>query len=144
MWFNIFLKHFWTAFNELCQSHSPWGGNTKLNLVFFFFFLTNARGCYDGFKSAQTLSEHEWVNIMTMTVETGAVKLTSWGNSKEKNMMIACCLLALHNNIDWLTYGVGWKPLSNTLMILVCMMVFSVANAANGDRPLIFCKAPKP
>lgn len=41
MWFNIFLKPFWTAFNELCQTHSPWGRSTKLNLVFilFYFFL---------------------------------------------------------------------------------------------------------
>lgn len=86
MWFNIFLKPFWTAFNELCQIHSPWGRSTKLNLVsFFFFFFTNARGCYDGFKSAQTLSEYEWVNIMTMTVETGAVKLTSWGKFKREH-----------------------------------------------------------
>lgn len=96
MWFNIFLKHFWTASNELCQIHSPWGGNTKLNLVSFLpFFLTNARGCYDGFKSAQTLSEHEWVNIMTMTVENGAVKLTRWGKLKREehdDCLLSSCL----------------------------------------------------
>lgn len=99
MWINIFLKHFWTASNELCQIHSPWGGNTKLNLVSFFFlpffFLTNARGCYDGLKSAQTLYEHEWVNIMTMTVETGAVKLTSWGKFKREehdDCLLSSCL----------------------------------------------------
>lgn len=53
---------------------------------FFFFFLTNARGCYDGLKSAQTLSANEWVYKMTMTAETraAAVNKTSWGKFKRK------------------------------------------------------------
>lgn len=38
MWFNIFVKHFWTPSNELCQIHSPCGRNTEPNLVSFFFF----------------------------------------------------------------------------------------------------------
>lgn len=91
---NLFLKLFWTAFNEQHQIHSPQARNTKLNLLsffflfsflfFFFLFFTNARGCYDGFKSAQTLSANEWVNKMTMTAETrvAAVKMTSWGKLK--------------------------------------------------------------
>lgn len=66
--------------------HPRLGTPNSIYFLSFFFFLTNARGCYDGFKSAQTLSANEWVNKMTMTAENraAAVKMTRWGKFKRK------------------------------------------------------------
>lgn len=59
---------------------------TPNSIYFIIYFFTNARGYYDGFKSAQTLSANEWVNKMMMTVETRdpAVNMISWGKIQKK------------------------------------------------------------
>lgn len=60
------------------------------------------------------------------------------GNSKEWNMMTACCLQNLHNCTDWqtwLTYGVGWNDFDiiKYLDVVVFFAWWSIGNAARGD-----------